>query len=86
MGAATLLVAAFWWVIVFGRVISNGYLPLGQSAICGVTTSIVCDLAMSLCGRDHPLGITWFSPLSTWLALGLLSASALLAPQKANRD
>ncbi|WP_421692932.1 hypothetical protein [Aestuariivirga sp.] len=77
-GGAALIVAAAWWAIVFGRIIANGYLPAGQSVYCSVSSSIICDLAMSLCGSSHPLGIKWFSPAVTWLALALLSAAALL--------
>ena len=77
-GAVALAVAAAWWAIVFGRIIANGYLPAGQSVYCSVSSSIICDLAMSLCGSTHPLGIRWFSPAVTWLALALLSAAALL--------
>lgn len=73
----TLLAAAFaWWAIVFLRVLSNGYLSAPEALSCSAISSIVCDLATSLCGKTHPLGITWYSPLPLWAGVALLSAAA----------
>ncbi len=82
LGSGMLLLAIAWWSVVFLRVIGNGYLSAGEALTCAVNGSIVCDLATSLCGRTHPLGISWYSPLLMWAAVALLSAAALILPAR----
>lgn len=77
LGGGLLLVALLWWASVFLRVIGNGYLSAPEALGCSVASSIVCDLATSLCGRTHPLGLTWYSPVLLWIAVALLSGAAL---------
>jgi hypothetical protein len=77
-GGALLLAAIAWWALVFLRVLANGYLSTREALTCSVASSIICDLATSLCGKTHPLGITWYSPEALWIAVALLSAAGLL--------
>lgn len=77
LGSALLLGALAWWAAIFLRVMGNGYLSLPEAASCSVLSSIVCDLATSLCGKTHPLGLTWYSPVLLWISVALLSAAAL---------
>lgn len=77
LGLTTLLTATAWWWIVFQRVIDNGYMGWGQATLCAGTKSAICDLAMALCGTDHPFGITTYSASLLWLALASLFASAV---------
>ena len=79
-GAVLLATSLFWWGTVFLRVIANGYLSSAEAFRCSLASSIVCDLATSLCGKTHPFGITWYSPVMLWIAVALLSATALLLP------
>ena len=79
-GAVLLATSLVWWGTVFLRVIANGYLSTAEAFRCSLASSIVCDLATSLCGKTHPFGITWYSPILLWIAVALLSATALLLP------
>lgn len=76
-GTLTLAMAAAWWASIFLRVLANGYLSAREALTCSVALSVICDLATSLCGKTHPLGITWYSPTLLWVSVGLLSAAAL---------
>jgi hypothetical protein len=80
LGGSLALIAAAWWAIVFTRVLANGYLSAGEAVSCSVASSVLCDLAMSLCGQTHPLGVAWYSPALLWVAVGLLSVAALITP------
>jgi len=82
-GGALLLAAIAWWALVFLRVLANGYLSTREALTCSVASSIICDLATSLCGKTHPLGITWYSPVLLWVAVALLSAAALITREGA---
>lgn len=79
-GALTLAIAVAWWTAVFMRVLANGYLSTGEALTCSIASSVICDLATSLCGKTHPLGLAWYSPGLLWISIALLSASALLLP------
>ena len=78
LGSCLLLGAIAWWALVFLRVVGNGYLSAPEALTCSVTSSIVCDLASSLCGKTHPLGIAWYSPVLLWVAVAVLSMAALM--------
>lgn len=77
LGGGLLLGAVGWWALVFLRVVGNGYLSAPEALACSVSSSIVCDLASSLCGKTHPLGIAWYSPVLLWVAVAVLSVAAL---------
>lgn len=77
-GGALLLAALAWWAVVFLRVLSNGYLSPPEALSCAAMSSTICELATSLCGKTHPLGISWYSPTLLWVAVAVLSAAALL--------
>lgn len=79
-GALSLAIAVAWWAAVFVRVLANGYLSAREAITCSVASSVVCDLAMSLCGKTHPLGLAWYSPGLLWVSVALLSAAALTVP------
>ena len=78
LGGALLILAALWWASIFLRVIGNGYLSVIEAARCSAVSSVICDLATSLCDKTHPLGITWYSPALLWVSVALLSVAALL--------
>lgn len=78
LGSTLMIAALTWWALVFLRVLASGYLSAPEALSCSAIPSIVCDLATSLCGRTHPLGITWYSPLPLWTSVALLSGAALL--------
>ena len=78
LGAALLLATIAWWSSIFLRVIVNGYLSVPEAVSCSAISSVLCELATSLCGRTHPLGITWYSPVLLWISVALLSAAALV--------
>jgi hypothetical protein len=83
LGGGLLLAAFAWWALVFLRVLANGYLSTREALTCSVASSIICDLATSLCGKTHPLGITWYSPVLLWVSVALLSAAALFTREEA---
>lgn len=85
-GALLLSLAVAWWAVVFLRMIGNGYLSSLEAVTCSVQGSTICDLAMSLCGGTHPLGIKWYSPILLWLAVALLSAAAFVEPFRPERS
>lgn len=78
IGGGLLLASLAWWASVFLRIIGIGYLSAPEALSCSVASSIVCDLATSLCGRTHPWGVTWYSPVLLWASVALLSVSALI--------
>jgi hypothetical protein len=78
LGSGLMLGALAWWALVFLRVIGNGYLSAREALTCSLASSVICDLATSLCGKTHPLGIAWYSPVLLWASVALLSAAALL--------
>jgi hypothetical protein len=67
LGALAVALAIAWWLVVFAKVVGNGYLSVTQSAYCAGASSTICDLAMSLCRTDHLLGIRWYSPQLLWV-------------------
>lgn len=74
LGAAALVIAGAWWWLVFRQVIDNGYMSFGGAVLCAGTSSAACDLAMALCGAEHPFGIDTYSASLFWLALASLLA------------
>lgn len=78
LGGTLLMVAILWWASIFQQVIGNGYLSLPEVVICAAVSSGVCDLATSLCGKTHPLGLAWYSPLLLWASVAFLSVAALV--------
>lgn len=83
LGGGLLIAVTAWWALVFLRAASIGIVSAREALACAVTSSVLCDLAMSLCGRSHPLGIAWYSPTGLWLAVALLSAAALIHRDRA---
>jgi hypothetical protein len=80
-----LLAALGWWWLVFRPIVGTGYLSLHESVACAGFGSTICDLVMSLCKADHPLGIRWYSPALLWSASATLFVALFLAARQCDQ-
>jgi len=76
-GLLLVAVSLAWWLIVFSKVMDSGNLGFSQSVVCLGTSSVLCDLAMSLCSASHFLDIRYYSPYLLWFGVAVLSAALL---------
>ena len=74
-GIVALAAAFAWWWIIFRQVVAYDYLSFGDAAKCLGSNSGICELAMSLCGAQHPFGLVKYSTSLFWVSLAALFAS-----------
>ncbi|MCL6706249.1 hypothetical protein M8R20_04480 [Pseudomonas sp. R2.Fl] len=77
-GLVALLSLAWWWLI-FGKVVENDYLTVGQAVTCIAGATDLCTLAQALCTDDHLYGIRWYAPEAFWAAAAILVVGTTLS-------
>ncbi|KQS89461.1 MULTISPECIES: hypothetical protein [unclassified Rhizobium] len=78
-GGFVALAALGWWWLIFGKVVENDYLSLGQAVTCIAGATDLCALAQALCTNDHLYGIRWYAPEAFWAGTAVLAVGMFLA-------
>lgn len=86
LGAAVLVFALTWWLLVFGIVVSAGVLSIREASLCLVDAAGLCQAITTLCAQDHPLGLRVYSPEAFWAGLALLGPGLLVQALAALRE
>lgn len=74
-----------WWFAVYSVIVDRGYMSSLAAIQCLGKDSFACTLAMSLCGENHPIGVTWYDPRllqASFLAGLLLAGFWFLLPSR----
>ena len=78
-GLVALVLAIFWWWLVYSRVVNGDYMTYRDAAPCMIASSDLCSLAEALCRNDHVLGVRRYSAVLLWFGLALTGAGAIVA-------